>query len=94
MPPRKRYTEQDHYLWLLSKGVKIHGKAINPNSLPDLKVQSNAKLSNGIGNGAKRESKEYTGMQKHIVGLGYNKGNYIVLSAEDAKDPATGKRRC
>jgi len=49
--------------------------------------------SESVGNGSKKPNSVYTGTQKHHVGLLYNKGNYGVISAEDAKDPATGKRR-
>ena len=39
----------------------------------------------------KRVVKEYKG--NAVLGQAYNKGNLVVLSATEAKDSATGKRR-
>ena len=39
----------------------------------------------------KRTQKEYKG--NAVLGQAYNKGNLVVLSATEAKDSATGKRR-
>ena len=39
----------------------------------------------------KRTVKEYKG--NAVLGQAYNKGNLVVLSATEAKDSATGKRR-
>ena len=44
------------------------------------------------GRSVKRNS--YSGSDSLIVGQAYNKGNYVVLSKEEAADPSTGKRRC
>ncbi len=49
-------------------------------------------LSNTIGGIAPRkEVPVYTG--NAVIGQAYNKGGLQVLSAEEAKDPTTGKRR-
>ena len=49
-------------------------------------------LSNNIGGIAPRkEVPVYTG--NAVIGQAYNKGGLQVLSAEEAKDPTTGKRR-
>ena len=39
----------------------------------------------------KRDAKRYNG--NAVLGQAYNKGNLVVLSATEAKDDATGKRR-
>ena len=39
----------------------------------------------------KRDAKQYNG--NAVLGQAYNKGNLVVLSATEAKDDATGKRR-
>ena len=39
----------------------------------------------------KRDAKRYNGTA--VLGQAYNKGNLVVLSATEAKDDATGKRR-
>ena len=39
----------------------------------------------------KRNAKRYNG--NAVLGQAYNKGNLVVLSATEAKDDATGKRR-
>ena len=39
----------------------------------------------------KRNAKQYNGTA--VLGQAYNKGNLVVLSATEAKDDATGKRR-
>lgn len=87
----------EHKRWLESKGVKTT-KARKPRKgiydIPDYTVSNTVATSDSIGNGLKKASNTYSGSQTHCVGLLYNKGNYGVLSAKEAKDPATGKRRC
>jgi hypothetical protein len=39
----------------------------------------------------KKDAKQYNG--NAVLGQAYNKGNLVVLSATEAKDVATGKRR-
>ena len=39
----------------------------------------------------KKDAKQYNG--NAVLGQAYNKGNLVVLSATEAKDSATGKRR-
>ena len=39
----------------------------------------------------KKDAKQYNG--NAVLGQAYNKGNLVVLSATEAKDDATGKRR-
>jgi hypothetical protein len=49
--------------------------------------------SDSVGNGYVKTTNAYSGSGSLVVGQAYNKGNYVVLSASDAADPATGKRR-
>ena len=48
-------------------------------------------VGNGIGNAYRKEIPVYTGSA--VIGQAYNKGGLQVLSAEEANDPMTGKRR-
>lgn len=86
-----------HNKWLESMGVKT-SKPKKPRKgiydIPDYKTNAKVKTSDSIGNGTKKKEHTYTGSQDICVGLLYNKGNYGVLSKTEAKDPATGKRRC
>lgn len=55
-------------------------------------TQSIPSLGDGIGGVAtKKEIPVYTG--NAVIGQAYNKGGLQVLSAEEANDPMTGKRR-
>jgi hypothetical protein len=87
---------QQHEEWLKKMGVK--GKAVkrSPYKIPDLRegLRVLPPLSNSVGNGYAKKSNTYSGSDSLVVGQAYNKGNYIVLSKEDAADPSTGKRRC
>jgi len=44
-----------------------------------------------VGNGFVKKNPVYTG--KAVIGQAYNKGGLVVLSADEANDPNTGKRR-
>lgn len=92
----KKYTQLEHEKWLAK--MKITGKRVrtSPYSLPNLRegLKSLPPTSDAVGNGYKKAANSYTGDQQHIVGLAYNKGNFVVLSPAEASDPATGKRRC
>jgi hypothetical protein len=92
---KKERLLQEHNEWLRSKGVSIQPpkKPKGIYSLPDLKVSKNAKTSDNIGNGYAKRANAYSGSSTVCVGQAYNKGNLVVLSAEDVKNPSTGKRR-
>ena len=47
--------------------------------------------SDKVGNGLKTSRPTYTGSA--VIGQAYNKGGLQVLSASEANDPSTGKRR-
>ena len=47
--------------------------------------------SDKVGNGLKTSRPTYTGSA--VIGQAYNKGGLQVLSADEANDPSTGKRR-
>lgn len=86
---------RDHNLWLQSMGIggKKAKKPKGIYSMPDLSVEKQHKTSDKLGNGYVKRQHKYSGEQSLCVGQAYNKGNYVVLSKEEAKDPATGKRR-
>lgn len=92
---KKQRMLREHNVWLQSMGIS-GGKAKKPKgiySMPDLSVKSTHKTSDSIGNGYVKRQHKYTGSNNLCVGQAYNKGNYVVLSEKEAKDPATGKRR-
>lgn len=85
----------EHNKWLRSMGVST-AKPQKPKGiykLPDLKVATTIKTSDTVGNGYAKRSNAYSGSSTICVGQAYNKGNLVVLSADDAKNPNTGKRR-
>lgn len=89
----KRLALQRHEEWLAKMGVKGL-KNTNTNTIPDYRSnKATVALSNSVGNGYAKKANSYTGSGKLHVGQLYHKGNYGVMSAEDAADPATGKRR-
>lgn len=92
----KKKLLKEHEEWLKKMGVK--GKPIkrSPYSIPNLRegLATMPPLSNTVGNGYAKKSNSYSGSNAIIVGQAYNKGNYVVLTKEEASDPATGKRRC
>jgi hypothetical protein len=92
---KKRLLKQ-HEEWLKKMGVKGKSVKRSPYAIPNLKqgMQTMPPLSNGIGNGYAKTANTYSGSGTLIVGQAYNKGNYVVLSKDEAADPATGKRRC
>jgi hypothetical protein len=92
----KKYTLKHHEEWLKKMGIKGKPVKRSPYAIPNLRegLRSMPPLSNSVGNGYSKTQNTYTGTQNLIVGQAYNKGNYVVLSAEEAADPATGKRRC
>lgn len=92
----RKQTLEQHNKWLAKMGVST-SKPKKPKgiySIPDYSVSKSVPTSNAVGNGFKKVANQYTGSGKHVVGLAYNKGNYVVLSEQEASDPATGKRRC
>jgi flagellar basal body L-ring protein FlgH len=92
---KKERLLKEHNQWLLSKGVSAQ-KPRKPKGiykLPDLSVRKNANTSDIIGNGYAKQSNSYSGSRTVCVGQAYHKGNLVVLSAEDAKNSSTGKRR-
>lgn len=87
---------KQHEEWLKKMGYK--GKAVkrSPYSLPDLRegLRPMPPTSDSVGNGYAKKANTYSGDNNIVVGQAYNKGNYVVLTKEEAADPATGKRRC
>lgn len=92
----KKQILKEHEEWLKKMGVK--GKAVkrSPYSIPNLRegLKPMPPLSDSIGNGFAKKNNSYSGSGSIVVGQAYNKGNYVVLTKEEAADPATGKRRC
>ena len=86
---------KQHNEWLKKMGVTGKRVKSSPYKIPDLRadLRPMPPTSDSVGNGYARKSNAYTGGSTVIVGQAYNKGNYVVLSAADAADPATGKRR-
>lgn len=96
---KKERLLRDHNKWLESMGVTVGRPKkvrINPNKLPDLRagLKTLPPTSDTVGNGFAKANNTYTGSGTIVVGQAYNKGNFVVLTKEDAADPATGKRRC
>lgn len=92
----KKQLIKQHEEWLKKMGVKGRPAKRSPYSLPNLRegLSPMPPLSNSVGNGFAKRSNTYSGSDSLVVGQAYNKGNYVVLSKEEAADPATGKRRC
>jgi hypothetical protein len=92
----KKQLLKEHSEWLEKMGVKSKSVRRSPYSIPNLRegLRDMPPLSNSVGNGYAKKSKSYSGGDSIIVGQAYNKGNYVVLTKEEAADPATGKRRC
>jgi hypothetical protein len=92
----KKEALKKHEEWLKKMGIKGKPVKRSPYSLPDLRegLRNMPPLSNSVGNGYVKKQVTYSGTQDIIVGQAYNKGNYVVLTKEEAADPATGKRRC
>lgn len=92
----KKKALEKHNLWLQSMGIstsKPKRRRTGIHSIPDYTVKENVALSNSVGNGYAKRSNTYSGSGTLCVGQAYNKGNYVVLSKEEASDPTTGKRR-
>jgi hypothetical protein len=93
---KKSKTLAEHNEWLEKMGIKV-GKRVrrSPYSIPNLREGLTAMpaTSDSIGNGFAKKANSYTGSKGLICGQAYHKGNYVVLSKEEAADPATGKRR-
>ena len=94
-------ARKEHEKFLKEMGVgRKHSwrftKPVAEQSRPAVRVED-YKLSNKIGGGFKRSYQEqqdrYEVSSQYSIGPAYNKGGYQVLSKEDQKDPATGKRR-
>jgi hypothetical protein len=89
-------TLAEHNKWLEKMGIKT-GKPVrrSPYTMPNLRegLKTMPATSDAIGNGFAKKANAYTGASNLITGQAYNKGNYVVLSKEEAADPATGKRR-
>ena len=93
--PSKLTLQEDHDKWLRKRGVhpdQLAKKHKAHASIPSYRVERTAPTSDAVGNGYVRSSKKYSGSGVH-VGQAYNKGNLVVLSAKEANDSATGKRR-
>jgi len=88
--------KQEHEQWLKKMGYKGKSVKSSPHKLPNLRegLRSMPPTSDSVGNGYAKKSNAYSGSGNLVVGQAYNKGNYVVLSKEEAADPATGKRRC
>ena len=76
-------------------GVSSKRVSRSPYSIPNLRegLRTMPPTSDSVGNGYVKTTNAYSGSGSLVVGQAYNKGNYVVLSASDAADPATGKRR-
>jgi hypothetical protein len=92
----KKQILQQHEEWLKKMGVKGRSVKRSPYSLPNLRedLRPMPPTSDSVGNGFAKRSNTYSGSDSLVVGQAYNKGNYVVLSKEEAADPSTGKRRC
>lgn len=92
---KKQQIVKQHEEWLKKMGVTGKSVKRSPYKLPDLRegMRPMPPLSNSVGNGYAKQANNYSGSDSLIVGQAYNKGNYVVLSKEEAADPATGKRR-
>jgi hypothetical protein len=92
----KKQILKEHEEWLKKMGVKGKPVKRSPYSIPNLRegLKPLPSLSNSLGNGFVKKTNSYSGSDSIIVGQAYNKGNYVVLTKEEAADPATGKRRC
>lgn len=93
--PSKITLQEDHDRWLRKRGVhpdQLAAKHKVGASIPSYKTERVAPTSDLVGNGFVRGTKKYSGKGVH-VGQAYNKGNLVVLSAKEASDSATGKRR-
>lgn len=91
----KKQILQQHEEWLKKMGVKSRSVKRSPYNIPDLRadLRPMPPTSDSVGNGFAKRSNSYSGSDSLVVGQAYNKGNYVVLSKEEATDPATGKRR-
>ena len=98
LSPKDIKAKKEHEKFLRKMGV---GKSIDVGSVAEMPTYKSEdrgpKLSNKVGNGFKRSYEEqqdrYAVSSQYSIGPAYNKGGYQVLSKEDQKDPATGKRR-
>ena len=93
----KQKIIDDHNAYLKKLGVNMTGKRVkrSPYSIPNLRegLRPMPPTSDVVGNGHAKKNNAYSGSGTLVVGQAYNKGNYVVLSKEEASDPATGKRR-
>jgi hypothetical protein len=92
----KKQLLKEHEEWLKKMGVKAKPVKRSPYAIPNLRegLKPMPPLSDSVGNGFAKKNNTYSGSGSIVVGQAYNKGNYVVLSKEEAADPATGKRRC
>jgi hypothetical protein len=85
-----------HERWLLRHGAhpsQLKSKNKSHIKMPCYKTDDKSvPTSDRVGNGFVRGKHKYSGSGVHI-GQAYNKGNLVVLSAAEANDTATGKRR-
>ena len=82
----------DYCFGKVKKNKPSPSKSLVSENLIEGRHQITPSLSNNIGGIAPRkEVPVYTG--NAVIGQAYNKGGLQVLSAEEAKDPTTGKRR-
>lgn len=93
---RLQAAKAAHDKWLKSQGLSTaipRKPKQGIYDIPNYKTTHSITTSDKVGSGIAKKSNKYTGKHKHVVGLLYNKGNIGVISAEDAANPATGKRR-
>ena len=104
---RQKKADAAHDKWLRKmgahpdqrKGDKCYGSTTGskPVSVGSTPASPAIPLSNkivAIDNGGKLDSNtKLQHSSKYVVGQAYNKGGYQVLSAKEANDPSTGKRR-
>ena len=98
LSPKDIKAKKEHEKFLRQMGV---GRSINVGSVAEMPTYKSdnrgPQPSDKVGNGFKRSYEEqqdrYEVSSQYSIGPAYNKGGYQVLSKEDQKDTATGKRR-
>ena len=93
---QKAQAEHDKYLkrmGYIPKGERCYGSTSDskPLSWGSTPCSPAIPTSDKVGNGFVKKNPVYTG--KAVIGQAYNKGGLVVLSADEASDPNTGKRR-
>ena len=100
---RQKQADAAHDKWLRKMGAHPDqrkgdsSKSVAKSLSMDFTTSSTIPLSNNIvaiDNSGKLDSNtKLQHSSKYVVGQAYNKGGYQVLSAKEANDPSTGKRR-